>query len=112
MVWKNFDLEAGAVSAAATLRHARRRAESIARYYTRERHPNSGQVLRSQIRHKTKKRRPPREMLSTTGALFIQLSRRTIGQLMEKPALPNGAPPGPVSSPSRTNVRMLNSSRS
>src|SRR6266849_4537832 len=34
-----------------------------------------------------------------------------IGQLIEKPELPNLAPPGPVTRPSRTNVRIWNSSR-
>src|ERR1700685_3592794 len=34
-----------------------------------------------------------------TGTREVQLSRMTIGQLMENPALPNGAPPGPVSRP-------------
>jgi hypothetical protein len=40
-----------------------------------------------------------------------QLRRITIGQLIENPALPKGLPPGPVSRPSWTNVRIWNSSR-
>jgi hypothetical protein len=40
-----------------------------------------------------------------------QLSRCTIGQLIEKPELPNLPPLGPVINPSCTNVRTWNSSR-
>jgi hypothetical protein len=41
-----------------------------------------------------------------------QLRRMTLRQSIEKPALPNGAPPSRVSSPSWSNVKILNSSRS
>ena len=42
---------------------------------------------------------------------FNQSNRMAMGQLIEKPALPKGLPPGPVRRPSCTRVRMWNSSR-
>ena len=41
----------------------------------------------------------------------VQSRRWAIGQLIEKPELPNAAPPGPVSNPSCTKLRIWNSSR-
>ena len=42
----------------------------------------------------------------TGNSLIDQSNLWTIGQLMEKPALPNGAPPGPVNRPSWTKVNI------
>jgi hypothetical protein len=40
------------------------------------------------------------------GQVVDQSNLWTIGQLIEKPALPNGAPPGPVNRPSWTKVNI------
>ena len=56
---------------------------------------------------------PPILMVESAGPFIVQKRRRTIGQLMEKCEVVNGAPGGkPVSRPSCTRVRMVNSSLS